>query len=231
MTIAEERIALNAVLIGKARPLGPRGVASGIEKSEIGASIVLGPTGFEGDEQGDPVHHGGPEKAVHHYPFEHYRRWQDAVGVHRLLHAPGAFGENLSTTGLTEDTVAIGDVFELGSATVEVSQGRQPCWKLNERFGLKGMSKLVQSSGMTGWYYRVIRPGTVSPHDALRRVERTHPEWTIAKVWRVFYVDVLNVEELARLAELPGISPGWRERAIKRLQSRKVEDWSKRLDG
>ena len=135
---------LHALLTGKVKPLGKRGAPSGIAKTPVKDPIMLGPTGFEGDAQGDTKHHGGPEKAVHHYPFDHYAAWTSEIGPHARLAEPGAFGENLSTLGLTEDVVAIGDIFSLGSAVLQVSQGRQPCWKLNERFEIPDMARRVQ---------------------------------------------------------------------------------------
>lgn len=102
---------LRALLTGQVKPLGRRGAPSGIAKSPVAGPIMLGLTGFEGDAQGDTKHHGGPEKAVHHYPFDHYATWTAEIGTHARLAEPGAFGENLSTLGLTEDVVAIGDVF------------------------------------------------------------------------------------------------------------------------
>ena len=224
-------VGLKGLLIGSVRPLGSRGASSGIAKSEVTAPLLLTETGFEGDQQGDTIRHGGPEKAVHHYPFEHYSAWKDAIGRCDILNRPGAFGENLSTTGLTESTVSIGDVFELGSAVVEVSQGRQPCWKLNERFSRPTMARLVQNSGRTGWYYRVLKPGLVSPDDCLTRIDRSAPEWTLDRVWRVFYVDTLNRPELERLAEIPRLADGWRNHAIRRLEANVVENWTARLDG
>ena len=220
---------LNALLIGPVRPLGPRGAPSGIAKTPVSEPLFLIETGFEDDRQGDTVHHGGPENAVHHYPFEHYPAWQEAIGNSGILDRPGAFGENLSTTGLTESDIAIGDVFELGSAIIEVSQGRQPCWKLNERFGYRTMAKLVQGSGRTGWYYRVLKPGLVSPGDVLKRIGRSTPEWTLSRNWHVLYVDTLNRQELEGLAKLPRLADGWRNHAIRRLQSKTVEDWTARL--
>ncbi|KQK28856.1 hypothetical protein ARD30_05885 [Bosea thiooxidans] len=221
---------LRGLLIGPARPLGPRGVPSGIAKSRVSGAVALSETGFQGDVQGDPVRHGGPEKAVHHYPFEHYACWARELGPHPLLAAPGAFGENIATIGLTEEDVAIGDVFELGTAIVEVSQGRQPCWKLNERFGRASMARDVQSTGRTGWYYRVLRVGAVAPDDRLRLVERTSPGWTIARIRHAFYVDTLNREELAGIAALERLAAGWRAHAARRLEKRRVEDWTARLD-
>jgi MOSC domain-containing protein YiiM len=224
-------IRLKALMTGSLLPLGAKGVASGIVKHQVTSSLKLGVSGFEGDAQGDLIRHGGPEKAVHHYPFEHYAAWSNDIGPGSLLDKPGAFGENLSTLGLTEGSIAIGDVFELGTATVEVSQGRQPCWKLNERFGLRSMARAVQTTGRTGWYYRVLSPGIVGPEDGLRLVARRSPEWTIARVWYTFYVDTMNHSELACLSQLPALAEGWRNHALQRLETQKVEDWTRRLTG
>ena len=222
---------LLSLRIGPVAPLGPRGVASGIAKSAANGPLTLGETGFSGDMQGDTVRHGGPEKAVHHYPFDHYAAWAHDLGPHALLDQPGAFGENISTRELTEDTVAIGDIFELGTAVVEVSQGRQPCWKLNERFGRPDMAREVQSTGRTGWYYRVLKPGTVSPDDHLRLLERSTPDWTLARIWRTFYIDPLDRAELAGIAALDRLAEGWRTHALRRLESNRIEDWTRRLVG
>lgn len=177
------------------------------------------------------MRHGGPEKAVHHYPFDHYAKWKSEIGSHALLDRPGAFGENVSTTGLTEADVAIGDIFRLGHALVHVSQGRQPCWKLNERFADIRMARRVQVSGRTGWYYRVLEEGIVSPDDSLKLVERTNEYWTIHRVWHHFFVDTMNAGALRQIAELPALAQKWQDHAAKRLGTGMVEDWSRRLDG
>lgn len=225
------RIPLISLRIGNIAPLGPRQVASGIVKSAVHGPLLLSETGFSGDRQGDTVRHGGPEKAVHHYPFEHYAGWRGDLGPHPLLAAPGAFGENISAAGLTEETVAIGDVFALGTAVIEVSQGRPPCWKLNARFDRPDMARQVQATGRTGWYYRVLTPGIVTPDDGLIRLERRSPDWTLTRIWRAFYVDTLNRSELAGIAALDRLAEGWRTHALRRLESNRVEDWTKRLDG
>lgn len=221
---------LLSLRIGEVAPLGSRGAPSGIAKSAVTGPIVLAETGFSGDSQGDTVRHGGPEKAVHHYPFDHYAAWLSDLGGHSLLAAPGAFGENISTTNLTEDTVAVGDVFALGTAIVEVSQGRQPCWKLNERFGTSDMARRVQSTGRTGWYYRVLTPGIVAPEDRLVLLDRRSPDWTLRRIWQVFYVDPLNRTELSGIAALERLAQGWRGHAVRRLESNRVEDWTRRLN-
>ncbi|MBS7699686.1 MULTISPECIES: MOSC domain-containing protein [unclassified Chelatococcus] len=222
---------LENLLVGSVHPLGQTGTSSGIDKRPVDGPLRLGFEGFEGDAQGDRRHHGGPDKAVHHYPFEHYAAWRAEIGNGALLARPGAFGENLSITGLDEATVAIGDVFRLGSAVVEVSQGRQPCWKLNVRFGVDDMALRVQTSGRTGWYYRVIETGVVKPGDSLVLLDRHLPEWTIRRLWRLLYVTPLDEEELTAMADLPGLPDSWRRLAERRLSTRAVEDWTSRLFG
>lgn len=224
-------LVLDALLVGQIQPLGTKAVPSGIAKAPVDHDLHLDVTGFRADAQGDLIVHGGPEKAVHHYPHDHYAAWEREIGPHELLSRPGAFGENLSTTGLTERDVAIGDVFALGSAIIEVSQGRQPCWKLNERFSNKTMARAVQRTGRTGWYYRVLQPGVVAPTDRLVTIERRSPEWTIERLWRAFYVDMLNQSELETIASLKALAPNWREHARRRIASGQVEDWTHRLDG
>lgn len=229
--MSAEGYPLNALLVGSLRPLGPDDVQSGIAKYPVHGPLELTKNGFIGDAQGDLRVHGGPEKAVHHYPLEHYEAWEAEIGAHALLSGPGAFGENLSVRGLSEADVAIGDIFELGTAVLEVSQGRQPCWKLDARFSRKGMARKVQQTGRTGWYYRVMVTGQVTPDDRLLRIDRPSPDWTIARIWKAFYVDMLNRRELDAIAQLPALAPGWRNHARKRLESGTVEDWSRRLDG
>lgn len=224
-------VPLLSLRIGSVAPLGARAAASGIAKSPVTGPLMLSETGFAGDMQGDTRHHGGPEKAVHHYPFDHYVVWRRELGDHPLLAEPGAFGENIATSGLTEETVAIGDVFALGTAVIEVNQGRQPCWRLNERFGRRDMAREVQTSGRTGWYYRVLEPGIVGSGDRLILRDRRSPEWTLARLWRTFYIDPLDRVELSGIAGLERLAEGWRTHAVRRLESNRVEDWTKRLSG
>ncbi|APX25411.1 hypothetical protein Ga0080559_TMP4615 [Salipiger profundus] len=175
--------------------------------------------------------HGGIEKAVHHYPLDHYSDWRAELGDLQALTAPGGFGENISTAGLTEEEVAVGDTFRLGGALIQVSQGRQPCWKLNHRFGVADMARRVQQTGRTGWYYRVLQTGTVAPGDRLELIGRLAPDWTLRRLWHALYVDRMNLVELEGIAALDVLAEGWRKYAVRRLESHRVEDWSARLDG
>lgn len=224
-------IRLDHLLLGPVAPLGDQGLPSGIDKQATHRPVWLGSDGFEGDAQGDRNHHGGPDKAVHHYPAQHYDLWRQELGPLAVLDRPGAFGENLSTQGLDESSVAVGDIFRLGGALIEVSQGRQPCHKLNLRFATPDMAQRVQTSGRTGWYYRVLQAGRVRAGDSLILIERRRPEWTLHRLWRILYIDPLNRPELAEMATLPDLPESWRGYARRRLETRQVEDWTKRLTG
>ncbi|MBV2144771.1 MOSC domain-containing protein [Falsochrobactrum sp. TDYN1] len=225
------KVRIQALLAGQIAPLGPRQAPSGIDKKPVMHSVKVLREGLECDAQGDRKAHGGPEKALHHYPHDHYASWREEIGDNSRLDTTGAFGENLSTTGLTEQNVAIGDRFRLGSAVIEVSQGRQPCWKLNARFDLPDMAIRVQKTGRTGWYYRVVQEGTVAAGDTMTLIERLSPEWTLHRLWHLLYVDMLNYDELALMANIPHLADGWKRYAVRRLENRKVEDWSSRLEG
>lgn len=226
-----DQVPLKALLTGSIRPLGDKAVPSGIDKHPVSKPVHIGREGIEGDAQGDRRHHGGPDKAVHHYAFDHYAAWREAIGPHRLLEQPGAFGENLSTSGMTEENVALGDVFRLGSATLAVSQGRQPCFRLNLRFGRPDMARLVQETRHTGWYYRVIEEGIAAPGDSLVLLDRPLPDWTLARLLHTLYAGTLDHAELAAMAALEALPENWRRLAARRLENGRVEDWSKRLTG
>lgn len=225
------KIKTNKILTGIIQNIGTKQEISGIFKAPIDQQQNLYFDGFEYDFQADRKHHGGPEKAVHHYPFDHYAFWQSEIGTLPILDAPGAFGENISTIGINEHTVAIGDLFQLGNAKLEVSQGRQPCWKLNIRFNTADMAKRVQKTGHTGWYYRVIEEGIVTPGDQLILLDRYCPEWTIARLSHTLYIDTLNHQELNQMTQLSKLSKSWRDIARRRIDKKLVENWKKRITG
>ncbi|WP_024878192.1 MOSC domain-containing protein [Methylosinus sp. LW3] len=212
--------------------LGPRAAPSGIAKSAAPPPWRILSDGLCGDCQGDLRHHGGPEKALHHYPRDHYDAWaKEEPELADALAAPPAFGENISTLGVTERDVCIGDVFTFGSALLQVSQGRQPCWKLNVRFARPDMARRVQTSGRTGWYYRVLREGVAEPGASLQRVERPLPDWPLSRLNELLYLRMLDRDALAQMAELASLARNWRELAARRLARGAVEDWSTRLEG
>jgi len=194
------------------------------EPSAIGKRAVEGPVrihrlGLEGDEQADLAVHGGPDKAIHHYPHDHYAWWREAIGAHPLLDAYGAFGENVSTAGLTEDTVCIGDRWRLGSAVVEVSQGRQPCWKLDHRFDGARVNAACISSRRPGWYYRVVEEGEVAAGDTMELVERPFAAWSVARVFGLLIAGDHKKDRagLESLGEVTALAQPWVRRRAKLL--------------
>jgi len=221
---------VDALLTGKVRAYTRPGSQSGIDKHPRSGLVHISELGLEGDEQGDLRVHGGIDKAVHHYPFEHYAAWRAELGERAVLQQPGAFGENISTQGLTEATVCLGDRFELGDVLLEVSQGRQPCWKLNDRFNVPDMARRVQDSGRSGWYYRVLQSGHAQAGDALTLIERPHPDWPLARLAGLLYQRVLDPAQLEPALALP-LVPSWRKLLERRLEQGAVEDWGKRIDG
>jgi MOSC domain-containing protein YiiM len=222
---------VGAVRVGTSRPLAGSCHASAIDKRPVDARLWLGALGFAGDEHADARHHGGPDKAVHHYAHDHYAWWIREIGARDVLAQPGAFGENLSTHGVTEQDVCIGDVFTLGGAVLEISQSRQPCWKLNVRFDHPKMAWLVQQSGRTGWYYRVLQEGWVAPGDVLALHARPYPQWPLSAVLDVLYRRTLDIDALDALCDVRALPLAWRTMFDKRRTQRRVEDWTKRLEG
>jgi len=226
------RIPLDALYAGVIEPLGSKVVPSGIHKRPIPGPWQIRREGLLGDAQADLRHHGGPEKALHHYPREHYAAWiAEDPGLAQKLTRPGAFGENVSTIGIDETSICIGDVFAAGSALIQVSQGRQPCWKLNLRFNRDDMARRVQQSGRAGWYYRVLREGTIKPGDTLELVERPRSEWPLSRLYAILYHNPLDLGELSQMAQLPELSHSFRALAARRIATRAVEDQTARLGG
>jgi MOSC domain-containing protein YiiM len=219
------------LLAGRVTSLPASDKRSAIDKRPAPPPWTIGPLGLLGDEQADPVHHGGADKALHHYPRDHYVFWRAELGDTSLLDTPGAFGENLSTSGWTEADMCLGDIVALGPVRLEVSHGRQPCWKLNLRFGRKDMARLVQTTGRTGWYYRVREPGLVEPGVVLRLIARPYPDWPLTRLIETLYRKTQDDATLAGMADHPALAENWRAIARHRLAARATEDWTRRLDG
>ncbi|MEY3623290.1 MAG: hypothetical protein RLZZ407_849 [Pseudomonadota bacterium] len=214
---------VDTLLIGGPKPFRADGTMSAMARAPVDRPVMLGKMGFEGDQVADPTVHGGVDKAVHFYPAEHYPKWIAHFAAEGFtnpkLDYAGAFGENISASGLTEDKLRIGDRFRIGKALVEVAQGRQPCWKLDHHFGVHGLSGVVISSGRCGGYFRVIEEGEVAPGDRIEQVERAGHDWTVARTFKLLIggghkaADALA--ELQALTQLETLAESWRLRAAK----------------
>ena len=206
--------------------LGP----SAIDKTLVRGRREIDELGFTEDAQADPRHHGGTEKAIHHYPGEHYAHWI-AEGEVPNGTAPAAFGENISTIGLTEENLCIGDILRLGTATVQISQGRQPCWKVSQRMANPKMAYLFQKTGRTGWYYRILNPGSAAKGDPITLLERPQPEWSVKQVTAARLTHQIAQSDAAILATMSELADGWRKAFAKMADGHFEEDTDKRLKG
>ncbi|MGI9281148.1 MAG: MOSC domain-containing protein [Endozoicomonas sp.] len=206
------------------------GFETAIQKSEVNEEIYLSFEGLQGDESADRRHHGGPERALHHYPSEHYTYWSKKYGEPAKW-KPSGMGENLSSAGMTEDTVCLGDRYQWGEAVIEVSQPRSPCHKLNKRWGIDGLSVDMQGNSRCGWLYRVIQPGAVSANKPLELIERVNHALTILEVCESFFGDPLGKNGLEALKHQNRLSESWKDKVIERLETGKVENWNFRLLG
>lgn len=209
------RTQLDQLLIGTPKAFGENGEASAIAKDTVDGPLMLGFEGLAGNQVADPVHHGGPDKAVHLYPFEHYAFWQKKYPDVAVLDHPGAFGENFSCSGLTEEQLCLGDVFRVGEALIECSHARQPCWKLNHRFGKADVLKTVVMTGKSGSYFRVLEEGLVRAGDQLVQQARPYPEWPLERLFAMLIGGQHKGQgaELVALSNNPTLGKTWRIRA------------------
>jgi MOSC domain-containing protein YiiM len=191
---------------------------TGFIKEPVHGPVWLSETNLAGDGQGSPKTHGGPEKAVCVYPREHYAYWQRELDMPAL--ADGDFGENFTTVGHLEEHVCIGDVFKLGEAIVQISQPRQPCWRLARRWQIKDLALRFEQSGKTGWYLRVLQQGYVEAGVVLDLLERPLPEWTVAAVYDLEQERKVDLNAMQALASCSLLSESWRNAFIKKAAGR-----------
>jgi MOSC domain-containing protein YiiM len=181
-------------------------------KNPVEGSIWLAETNLDGDAQADLAVHGGPDQAVCVYPASHYERWAEELP--QADGGPGWFGENFSVGEQTESTVCIGDVYRVGTARVQVSQPRSPCWKLSRRWRLRDLPKRVVLTGRSGWYLRVLKPGWVAAGLAMTLESRSWPDWSIARVNELSYrlgpTDAEGDVNRRALAGCPDLADQWR---------------------
>jgi MOSC domain-containing protein YiiM len=220
---------LTGLLTGSAAPFGPSGEESAIRKRQVKGVTRVNTLGIDGDEH---VYggHGGPDKAVLHYAFEHYTFWAGEFpqGASHFG-SPGVFGENFSTIGMSERSVCIGDRYRLGDLVLEITQPRQPCWKLGYRVGIPEIPEKMQATATTGWYYRVIQPAQLQVGLEFVLMDRPLPDWTLARLIISFYKTPLDLEFLGEIESIEQLGIEWREMARRRRISGEVEDWSGRI--
>jgi MOSC domain-containing protein YiiM len=201
-----EVISLN---VGKPVTVDYRGkpLETGIYKMPAAGPVQLHLEGFDGDGQADLVNHGGPDKAVCVYPIEHYAFWEEQLG--RKLEF-SAFGENITVSGLLETEVCIGDVYEIGSTLLQVSQPRFPCFKLSQKHGPADMPAKVLATGYSGFYFRVLREGQIAAGDVIVKKESGDGGYSVKRVLYLMEHGRKDKNGLAELSELDTLASGTR---------------------
>jgi MOSC domain-containing protein YiiM len=210
-------IVVDALCAGTSAEL-PSGKQSGIRKAPLAGPVTIAERGIGSDTQVDRTYHGYPAMALHHFPHETYAWLRHHFGAMPRLDGPGSMGENISTLGLTEHDVCIGDRFRLGSAVIEVTQPRQPCSTIEQHLQTKGVVKAMVAAARSGWFYRVFEPGEAQAGDLLRRIERGHKRWSVARAFLATYGSARAPD--SELEELAG---------LERVSDRLVRDIAKRL--
>jgi MOSC domain-containing protein YiiM len=208
-----------SVNISRPRVIGERNgapVRSGIAKAPVAGCVRIGREGMDGDGQADLVNHGGPDKAVYAFDRGDATYWEKIVG--RAL-GPAAFGENLTIEGFVSADVRVGDRFRIGSALLEVTQPRVPCYKLGIHMGDEHFPAAFAKSLLVGFYLRVLEPGTVAMNDTITRTVTVATSLTITDLMSAYLTGRGDAARLDAVATLPGLSEAWRSEFAKLAQA------------
>jgi len=189
---------------------------TGFFKTPVEGPVFAGKMNLAGDGQADLVNHGGVDKAVLAYSADHYPKWRKEL---RMPEMPfGAFSENLTIAGWSEESVCIGDTFRIGTAIFEVSQPRQPCWKLARRWRMHDLTALVVRNGRSGWYLRVLEEGWIKAEMPVVLIERPNPTWPIARANEILHHRRTDLALTLALADVPKLANAWVEELRERAE-------------
>jgi MOSC domain-containing protein YiiM len=202
-------ISLN-IALPKTVIINDRPVLTGIYKQPVQDAVWLNKLGFNGDDQADKTVHGGEHQAIYSYPLEHYDYWKAAQQLSNLPH--GTFGENLTTTGLQEDTVHIGDILKIGEATVQVTMPRIPCFKFGYKIGRPTILEPFLKSGRSGFYQRVLTEGYVKVGDNITLIDRPNNSISVRTALILQKLDLTLASQdpkklLQQALQIPSLAP------------------------
>ena len=213
---------LLSVNVGLPRDIAWKGrtVHTGVWKHPVAGRCRARRLNLEGDGQGDLAGHGGEQRAVFVYQIESYRHWQQQLK--RIDFVPGQFGENFTIEGLPDDAVCIGDRYRIGDALFEVSQPRVTCYRVGIRMNEPAMPALLTSSGLPGFYFRVLEEGEVGAGDEIVKIGEAQERMTVAEINALLYSPNHPPDRLERALRIEALSPGWRSSFQALLQSQKA---------
>jgi MOSC domain-containing protein YiiM len=197
-------VRIEGIQVGK--PTAVNGMRTAFGKRPVPGAVRVRRLNLEGDAQVDRRYHGGRDMAVLAYSADHYPLWRSELSWSDL--PLGAFGENLSVSGATEDTVCIGDIWAAGSAVLQVASPRKPCRKISVYWGRSDLLRRAQQSGRIGWYLRVLAEGSLEAGDAVSLLERPHPEWSVRRAFSTALARRRG--EAFALSEVAALSDRWR---------------------
>ena len=202
-----------SIQVGRSRQFDVEGDPAGswtsaIRKTAAAGAVHVGETGLAGDDQADLLHHGGTDKAVLAYAAKHYENWN--AEFPDLNFPAGGFGENLTVAWIDESGSCIGDTFRIGDCVLQISQPRQPCWKLSRRWNLPQLAVLVQQNGRTGWYHRVLQEGLIEAGMPIELLDRPFPDLSVSWASSVMFARPRRSDDDLRLAACPALSDSWR---------------------
>jgi len=180
-------------------------------------ALWLYTTHLEGNEQADKKNHGSLIQAVLFYAAAHYPLWQTELGRPEI--GAGGFGENFTVTDLTEEQTCLGDIYSIGKARMQVTIPRYPCWKIEQRWGVEGLTARVAETGRTGWYVRVLREGLIESGSPITLLERPYPQWPISLVNDFIHARNKDLAMAQTLAASPMLPENYQELILQRAQA------------
>ncbi|WEG11970.1 MOSC domain-containing protein [Pullulanibacillus sp. KACC 23026] len=213
----QPNLKVKAILVGEPKDLSDgqgHVVRSAINKTVVSHPIFLTTTHFIGDRQADQKNHGGVDKAVLGYSFDHYAFWEEKLGQPIEY---GAFGENLTFSGLSESTINIGDTFQLDEAVIQVSQPRKPCFKLAYKHRVKAMPLWVEETGKSGIYFRVLKEGWVTPEPKFTLLHKGSGSMTLEKINRALVSKPIQMEGLKSVLAEEGLAQSLKDYLISKI--------------
>ena len=213
---------LISVNIGKEKTYDFNGVIikTALEKTPVSDNIFVHKLGFTGDEQAEKIIHGGVDKAVCMYPFEHYKYWENLLNKKM---PSSSFGENLTVQGMTEKDICIGDIFQIGEVVIQITQPRQPCFKLTYIHNVPKMSYLTQDSGFTGYYARVLKEGNLKVSDKITLIEKNSKNISIEFTNQILHNDNKNKKAIEKILQAEEIASNLRKSFEKLLAGEVID--------
>lgn len=216
------------IYTGKPKNLS-KNFISAINRVQQTSKVQLSFHQLEGDEVADKEHHGGDNRVIHQYALESYAFFQEQYPAQAALFVPGSIGENIISEHWNDANVCIGDVFQLGTCKLQVTEPRKPCRTIDMKYGIKGIARKIQEHQKTGWFFKVLEEGSFDSKDEMIRLENKWPKLTVAKVTKELLVERKNSTMLKELSEHPVLSDNWRKPAQLFLEKGQYKSDTNRL--